>query len=146
MKFSPSTKRMLHRCFTQVHIWLFRWSGGRIGGRMRGVDMLLLTTRGRRSGRCITKPLLYLEDDGRYYIVASFGGSPRDPDWWLNLQANPEATIEVGREKLRVRASQTSEEEKARLWPRFVGVWPDYDNYQRRTTRVIPVVRLEAVG
>src|SRR3712207_7255553 len=104
----------------KLHASVFRATGGRIGGRMVGSPVLLLVTTGRKSGRRRTTVLLYLEDGGRYVIVASNGGTAKHPVWWLNLQANPEATVEVGGRKTRVRATEArrSEEHTSELQSR----------------------------
>jgi deazaflavin-dependent oxidoreductase (nitroreductase family) len=130
---------------TRVHASLFRATDGRVGGRMVGSPVLLLVTTGRKSGRRRTTPLLYLEDGDRYVIVASNGGAAKHPVWWLNLRANPEATVEVGGRKAHVRATEARGGEKARLWEGLVRMYPSYEDYQRRTDREIPVVLLEPV-
>jgi deazaflavin-dependent oxidoreductase (nitroreductase family) len=132
--------------FTRAHVLLYRLSGGRLGGTFRGAPVLLLSHVGRKSGRRRTNPLLYLWDGDDLVIVASKGGSARHPAWWVNLRASPTTTVEVGREKRTVTASQASPEEKARLWPRLVEMYPDYDKYQARTARDIPVVILRRAG
>jgi deazaflavin-dependent oxidoreductase (nitroreductase family) len=101
-----------------------------------------LTTTGRKSGKQRTTPLLYLEDAGRHVVIASVGGAPKHPAWYLNLLANPAATLDVGRRKLAVTASTASPEERARLWPLAVQMYPGYDAYRSKTTREIPVVIL----
>ena len=112
-------------------------------GRIRsGAPVLLLTTTGRKSGKQRTTPLLYLEDAGRYVVIASVGGAPKHPAWYLNLLANPSATIEVGRRKLEVSGSTAPPEERARLWPLAVQMYAGYDAYKAKTTREIPVVIL----
>lgn len=128
---------------TKLHTSLYRATGGRVGGRLLGCPVLLLVTTGRKTGRQRTTPLLYLEDGGRYTIVASNGGASRDPVWWLNLQASPDATVEIGARKLRVRAHEVAGGEKRRLWKRLVGMYASYEAYRRRTDREIPVVLLE---
>lgn len=130
---------------TKLHASLFRATNGRVGGRMVGSPVLLLVTTGRRSGLRRTTPLLYLEDENRQVIVASNGGAAKHPVWWLNLQANPEATVEVGGRKTRVRAIETQGEEKVRLWKKLVEMYPSYESYQRRTDREIPVALLEPI-
>jgi F420H(2)-dependent quinone reductase len=110
-----------------------------------GVDILLLDHVGRKSGKRRTSPLLYIADGDDLVIVASKGGSAKHPLWWLNLRANPETTVQVGGERRRVRAREATDAERERLWPRLTKVWPDYDRYQRRTERKIPVVILERV-
>jgi len=126
----------------KIHASVFRATGGRIGGRMVGSPVLLLVTTGRKSGLQRTTVLLYLEDGGRHVIVASNGGTKDHPVWWLNLKANPEATVEVVGRRVRVRAEEAGPEEKARLWPRLVEMYPGYESYQRTTDREIPVVVL----
>jgi F420H(2)-dependent quinone reductase len=129
----------------KIHASAFRATGGGIGGRMVGSPVLLLVTTGRKSGLQRTTVLLYLEDGGRHVIVASNGGTAKHPAWWLNLQADPEATIEVGARKTRVRATEARGEEKVRLWQRLVRMYPSYEDYQKRTDREIPVIILEPV-
>jgi len=131
------------KIMSRLNTWLYRLSGGRIGGRfLSGAPVLLLTTIGRKSGRPQTAPLLYLEDGERFIIVASKGGMSHHPLWFKNLQANPRVEVEVGRRKLSMMARHASDEEKAALWPRLVAMYADYADYQRRTERKIPVVIL----
>ena len=135
--------RRLLTALSRAHVAVYRTSGGRLGGRIRsGASVLLLTTTGRKSGKQRTTPLLYLEGGGRYVVIASVGGAPKHPAWYLNLLANPAATIEAGRRELAVSASTASAEERARLWPLAVQIYPGYDDYQAKTTREIPVVIL----
>ncbi len=108
-----------------------------------GAKVLLLTTVGRKSGKSRTIPLLYLAEDSHWAIVASNGGDDRHPAWWLNLKANPAATIQVRRTLKQVRAREASESEQSVLWPRFVKMHSGYQTYQQRTKRKIPVVILE---
>jgi F420H(2)-dependent quinone reductase len=131
------------RALTDSHVWLYRLTGGRIGDRVRGVDIVLLEHVGRKSGKRRTSPLLYIRDGENLVIVASKGGAAKHPAWWINLRANPETAVQVGGERRRVRAREAEGEERERLWKRVVEVWPDYENYQRRTERRIPVVVLE---
>ncbi len=130
------------RVATKLHTFVYRVTGGRLGGRMVGAPVLLLTTTGRKTGKQRTSPLLYLEDGENLVIVASNGGAPRHPTWWLNLRAVPEASVEIGNRKLRVRAEEASPEEKERLWTRLVAMYGPYESYRRRTDRDIPVVIL----
>ena len=125
-----------------VHTALYRRSGGRFGGRFRGAPCLLLTVTGRKTGQPRTAPLMYGRDGDDYIIVASKGGMDTSPAWWLNLRSNPVAEIEVGAERRRVTAEQVEGEERERLWRLMAQLYPPYDAYQRKTTRVIPVVRL----
>ncbi len=104
--------------------------------------MALLTTTGRRSGKQRTVPLLYLKDGNNVVLVASNGGAVKHPTWWLNLQANPDAEIQIKGVRQRVRAEQASAKEKQRLWPALVKMYPGYQRYQEITNRDIPVVIL----
>ncbi len=129
--------------FSRVHVFLYRASGGRIGGRFRKTaPVLLLTTTGRKTGKQRTTPLLYVEDGERYAVVASVGGAPTHPGWYLNLRANPAATIQLGRRTLPVTAETAGPEERARLWASATRMYPTYDAYQAKTSREIPVVVL----
>ncbi len=127
----------------KIHASLFRATDGRIGGRLVGSPVLLLVTTGRKTGLRRTTPLLYLQDGDRYVIVASNGGAAKHPVWWLNLQADPEASVEVGGRKVHVRATEAQGGEKARLWEELVRMYPSYEDYQKRTDREIPVALLE---
>lgn len=128
---------------SRLHVALFRASGGRVGGRLRkSLPVLLLTTTGRKSGKPRTTPLLYVEDDGTYVIVASVGGAPNDPAWYLNLGADPHATIQIGPQTIAVSARTATPEERTRLWALATGMYPGYDDYQARTSREIPLVVL----
>lgn len=130
------------KLISAIHNFIFRISGGRWGGRFVGADVLLLTVTGRKSGLPRTVPLLYMRDGEDFIIVASKGGDPKHPTWWLNLEASPDATVEIGSRKLRVTATRVSADEKAALWPRLVAMYRGYGDYQRNTDRDIPVVRL----
>ncbi|MEW2477082.1 nitroreductase family deazaflavin-dependent oxidoreductase [Micromonospora gifhornensis] len=110
-----------------------------------GVFTLLLTTRGRRSGKLRRTALIYGRDGEAYVIVASQGGDPRHPAWYLNLEADPTAQVQVGADRFTARARTATPEEKARLWPMMTDIWPAYDDYQAKTERDIPVVVLERV-
>lgn len=131
---------------TKLHTGLYRATRGRVGGKFMGVQMMFLDTTGRSSGRTRTTPLFCLRDGKDFVVVASNGGAPRDPDWWLNLQANPHATVEVDGRRYRVRAEKVSPEEKARLWPKLVEMYGSYEDYQKKTDREIPVIVLRPVG
>jgi F420H(2)-dependent quinone reductase len=136
-------QRLLARAFIAAHRSVYLATGGRIGGRLGSLRVLLLTTRGRRSGEPRTAPLVYFEDAGRTVVIASNGGQPRDPAWWSNLQAAPEASVQIGSVRVRVRARLASAEERARLWPRIKRENPAYSGYEKKTSRAIPVVILE---
>jgi deazaflavin-dependent oxidoreductase (nitroreductase family) len=133
----------LFKAFVRIHVPLYRATGGRLGGQFRkGVPVLLLIATGRKTGRQRTTPLLYVEDGGRYVVVASAGGAASHPAWYLNLGSNPDATIQVGRRRLAVRAETAGPEERTRLWAQLTQMWPQYDDYQAKTRREIPVVIL----
>lgn len=122
---------------------VFRATGGRLGAKfLGGAPVFLLVTTGRKSGQPRTSPLLYLRDGNDYVIVASKGGMSHHPMWFKNLEANPDAEVEIGTEKVKVHARRASDEEKARLWPKLIAMYPDYADYQARTERNIPVVVL----
>ena len=108
------------------------------------MPVLLLTTRGRRSGRRRTVPLTYLRDGDDLVLIASYGGSPRHPAWFLNLAADPEVEVRIGRGRRRMKARRATPDERARLWPKVVETYDGYAAYQRRTTREIPLVFLSA--
>lgn len=135
--------RPLARAFIAAHLALYRATRGRIGGRLGRLRILLLTTRGRKSGQPRTAPLVYFEDDARLVIVASNGGSPRDPFWWQNLRETPEASVQIDADVRNVRARLASDAERARLWPRILRENPAYAGYEKQTRRVIPLVLLE---
>jgi deazaflavin-dependent oxidoreductase (nitroreductase family) len=137
----PGTlKARLVNAFVTANAHAYRLSGGRLSNKVKGAPVLLLDHVGRKSGQARTAPLLYLRDDGDLVLVASRGGSDATPAWWLNLKAHPETTVQIGRERQSVRAREATAEEKARLWPRLVEMYPDYAIYQTRTERPIPVV------
>lgn len=131
------------KAFLALHRFVYRVTGGAIGGRMGRAPVLLLTTMGRKTGKPRTTPLLYLEDEGPLVVVASNGGADRHPAWYLNLQNNPVATVQIRRETKTVRARRASPEEKARLWSRLTSMYDGYEGYQRRTHRQIPLVILD---
>ena len=132
--------------FTNVQVSLYRLSGGRIAGMFKGVLVLLLTTTGRKTGKKRTKPLLYLMDNDQVVVIASHGGAPTHPIWWRNLQHNPHAEVQIKRTIMQVKAREATPEERERLWPKMVALYPDYENYQKRTTRTIPVVLLQRMN
>jgi deazaflavin-dependent oxidoreductase (nitroreductase family) len=128
--------------FGPEHVRVYRETAGERGYHWRGTTILLLTTRGRTSGEPRTMPLIHRTDGDRWAVVASKGGAPANPHWFENLQADPEATIQVRGEVIPVRARTADGEERARLWSLMAEVWPAYDDYQARTDREIPVVVL----
>ena len=133
---------VLLRLMSATHAFWYQMSGGIVGRSVSGAPVLLLTTTGRKSGRRRTTPLLYLRDSDNFVIVASNGGSDDHPAWFLNLRANPAADVLVDRAKTRVRAEVAGDEERARLWPLVVKMYSSYDEYQKGTSRTIPVIIL----
>lgn len=129
--------------FNQSIIEEFRANGGKVGGPFKGAPLLLLTTTGAKSGQQRLSPLAYTTDGERYVIIASKGGAPTNPDWYYNLLAHPVATIEVGGKKFQVRATVVEEPERSRLYAKVAAKMPNFAEYQRKTTRQIPVVVLE---
>jgi deazaflavin-dependent oxidoreductase (nitroreductase family) len=127
----------------QDHVRRYQASKGADGHIWNGIPTLLLTTTGRKSGKPYTTPLIYGKDGDRYLIVGSWGGSPRHPQWYLNLVAQPQVEIQVAAEKFKARTSTAAGEEKARLWKIMAAIYPNYDVFQTRTTRVIPLVVIE---
>jgi deazaflavin-dependent oxidoreductase (nitroreductase family) len=130
----------------KLNVVAYRLSGGRIGGSMQKLPLLLLEHVGRRSGQRRTTPLLYLQDGEDLVIVASRGGSDAMPAWWLNLQAEPRVTIEILGARREVIARQANPAERARLWPELVRGYSYYESYQERTSRQIPVGILSPAG
>jgi len=137
---------VLLRFMSATHSFWYQVSGGLIGRSIFGAPILLLTVTGRKSGRTHTTPLIYLQDGDSFVIVGSVGGSDKHPAWFLNLRANPDAEVLVGRTKTRVRAEVANEEQRARLWPQLVKLYSNYDEYQKKTSRQIPVVILRPVS
>lgn len=139
-------KDTLARGITALHTQIYRRTGGKVGAKVGPTTMGLLTTIGRRSGEPRTTPLNIMRDGDRWLLVASYGGDDRDPQWFKNLQAKPDATIQVGPETIPVRASVATPDEKKTLWPKVVAAYKGYENYQRKTDRDIPVVVLTRVS
>lgn len=135
--------RPLTKWMSQLNRWVYRLSGGRLGGKwLYGAPVMLLTTTGRKSGKPRTTPLLYLADGDNIVIVASMGGMSKHPLWYHNLMANPNCEIEIGRRSSSMRARRASDDEKVDYWPRLTAMYPDFDDYQARTERNIPVMIL----
>lgn len=141
--FRRDAVRPVTRLLTNLHSTLYRLTGGR--AQVRAHPTALLTVTGRRTGKPWSVPVVYITDGDRYVIAASYAGSDRDPTWWLNLQAHPEADFQVGRHPVRVTAQLASPEERGALWRRLVQMYPPFASYQRSTTREIPVIVLRPV-
>ena len=125
-----------------MHVPIYRATRGRIGHKTGPIYQLLLTTTGRKSGLSRTLPLTYMRDGKNYVIVASHGGHDKHPAWWLNLEANPKASIQVAHETMTVVASRATGPERDRLWPLLVEMNPQFGTYETITDRVLPVVVL----
>jgi deazaflavin-dependent oxidoreductase (nitroreductase family) len=142
-----ATRRLLVRSATKylggLHRVLYRMSGGRIGGRLWDLRVVLLTTTGRRTGKKRTVPLCSLRHGEDLVVIGSYGGLDQAPAWWLNLQANPHAELAVGRERRTVTARNAASDERTLLWTEVTARAPGYLEYERRTTREIPVVILQ---
>lgn len=131
------------RRWSLLHALAYRATGGMIGGRLVGNDMLLLTTTGRSTGDPHTVPLLYLRDGESLVVIASYGGRDRYPDWYLNLTEEGRVQVRTSRSKREMRARTAGPGERELWWPRIVDAYDGYSTYQSRTSREIPVVFLE---
>ncbi|MCW5893001.1 MAG: nitroreductase family deazaflavin-dependent oxidoreductase [bacterium] len=128
--------------FGDEHVRQYEATGGKVGHDWNGTSILILHTRGRRTGARHKNPLIYGRDGDAFVIVASKGGAPEHPGWYKNLLAHPEVEIQVRDQVIPVTARTATPAEKQRVWPTMTKEWPDYDGYQRRTARDIPVVLL----
>lgn len=131
------------RRLSRLHRRLYRLTGGHLGRRLVGNDMLLLTTTGRHSGRPHTVPLLFLREGRTLVVIASYGGRDRHPSWYLNLVADPEVEVQLLKQHITARARTADPQERAWWWPRVIDAYGDYAVYQTRTERLIPVVLIE---
>jgi F420H(2)-dependent quinone reductase len=133
--------RTLGPLFYKLHRWMYEASDGRVGARSSQGPMLLLTTVGRRTGQPRTNPLLFMRDDDSFVVVASNGGRAQPPAWYLNLQAEPKATVRDGRRRLDVVAEMPAADEREELWRRLHEFYAGWSHYQTLTDRDLPVVR-----
>jgi len=129
--------------FAADQVAKYEASGGKDGGTLNGKPVIILTHIGRTTGRVRKTPLMRVEKDGHYAVVASLGGAPRNPTWYYNLKAAPDVTLQDGANVYELTARQVTGQEKAKWWKVAVEAWPDYANYQDRTDRQIPVLVLE---
>jgi len=134
--FNERNQRIIHE---------FRASGGVVGGSYEGRTLLLLHTTGARSGKERINPVAYIREGENFVVVASKGGAPDNPDWYHNILAHPRLTVEVGPDIFEVDARETEEPERSRLYDRMVEIHPNFDEYRRKTERVIPVIMLKPV-
>jgi deazaflavin-dependent oxidoreductase (nitroreductase family) len=128
------------------HIRRYEETDGEVGHEWNGATCLVLTTTGRKTGQPRKFALIYGQDGDNYLVVASKGGAPTHPGWYLNVSANPDVTVQVRGERFAARARTATPDEKPRLWGIVTEVWPNYNVYTTRTTRDIPVVILEPVS
>jgi deazaflavin-dependent oxidoreductase (nitroreductase family) len=127
------------------HVALYRLTGGLLGGRMDGLEMLLLTTTGRKTGKARTVPLPYFRDGADYVLIASYGGNPRNPAWLDNIAANGDVTIQIGFRRAKARAVVADDAARDRIWREITALYPRYLAYQEKTPRRIPVVVVKGV-
>lgn len=130
------------KAMAKVHTTVLRMSGGRIGNQMGGNTILLLHHVGAKSGKRYATPLAYVEDGDAYAVIASGAGQPTHPGWYHNLQQNPNTTIEIQGKAIQVTAEVAPEEQRARIWAAVVAEFPQFAEYQQKTSRVIPLVLL----
>ena len=134
-----------YKSFNENLIEEFRANSGKVGGQFAGAPLLLLTTRGVKSGQPRIAPLAYTKDGDRLVIIASKGGAPTHPDWFHNIRANPEVTVELGTESFPARAAIQDGAERQRLFDQMAAQMPGFADYQKNTTRQLPVIVLERV-
>ena len=140
-EYEPSTQQ-----WVRDQVELYEGSGGTEGTTLRGMPVIVLTTKGAKSGKLRKSPLMRVEHDGAYAAVASLGGAPKHPVWYFNVKADPHVELQDGPVKQDMTAREVTGEEKAAWWERAVAAFPDYADYQRKTDRVIPVFVLEPVS
>lgn len=129
--------------YVAEQVRVYEATGGVEGGELQGAPCVILTSRGRKSGKLRKTPLIRVEHDGEYAVLASMGGAPKNPFWYHNLLGNPEVELQDGPTVHQLRARELSGEERATWWARSTDVWPAYDEYQDKTDRLIPVFVLE---
>lgn len=134
--------KYLFKLFMAVHVWIYRLSGGKLGGTMRGFKVLLLTTTGRKSGKTYTTPLGRFDHEDGYIIVASNAGQPTHPAWYYNLKSNPHVTVQVLDRVIPATAEVLSGEARMEAWRQVITTAPLYANYEKQTTREIPLILL----
>jgi deazaflavin-dependent oxidoreductase (nitroreductase family) len=137
-RLKPETIRLIGR----FHVWLWKLTSGKLGDAFGRLPFMMLTTRGRKTGRKRTTPVLYLQHGADLIVVASFGGNDKHPAWYLNLEHHPKAETMINGERRSLIAHRVSPEEKQLIWPRLVELYPNFTIYQQRTRRDIPLLRL----
>lgn len=142
---ASALSKMMKRVFkvaNGLHVALYRMSGGKFANKIANLPILLMTTFGRKSGKPYTNPVVYLKDGQDYLVTATSGGVDWHPGWYLNLKTRPEAKIEVGDTTFNVRATFAESEERTRLYEKFKTASSNFVKYEKRTSRVLPVIRL----
>lgn len=135
---------VLFQLFMKAHIKLFRATGGKLGGSLAGNKILLLTTTGNKSGQPRTVPLVYIEDEGKKYIIASAGGAPGNPAWFKNLSSRPEVTVELGPQAQKAQAVIVGSDERNTIFEKVKKKMPQFAGYEKKAApREIPVIRLD---
>jgi deazaflavin-dependent oxidoreductase (nitroreductase family) len=134
------------KLFIAGHVALYRSTGGKRGGTIKGLGVILLTTRGRKSGAERTVPVCPYREGDKIYVMASMGGQPQNPAWYFNVEANPQVEVQVGSDRFRARAKVLPPDERAVVWPKVTSAMPNFAEYQTKTSRVIPVVELVREG
>ena len=132
----------IFKLFTATHLFIYRLSGGRIGGVVQGLHVLILTTTGRKSGKPRTTPLGYFKHEGGYVITGSNSGSDHHPAWYYNLKSDPSAAIQIKNRHTPVRAEEVTGDSRHQLWKELIRISPAYADYQKRTSREIPLIIL----
>jgi F420H(2)-dependent quinone reductase len=132
----------MFKIFMAIQVWLYRRSKGKLGGKMGRTRVVLLSTTGRKSGQARTLPLGLFAWPGGYLVVASNAGRPKHPAWYLNLMSDPHATVQLLDQVIPVTAEVLTGEPRARAWQQVIATAPSYAAYEKRTTRVIPLVLL----
>ncbi|HKP64149.1 MAG TPA: nitroreductase family deazaflavin-dependent oxidoreductase [Polyangiales bacterium] len=133
---------LLARLFIKAHVLLYQLSGGKLGSTMRGHPVIILSTRGRKTGALRHVPVAPYVEGNDMYVIASLGGAPKNPGWYHNLKATPEVEVQLGGEHWKARAIDLPEPEREQVWQRVVAAMPGFGDYQKKTTRKIPVIRL----
>ena len=136
---------LIARLFVRAHAALYSLSNGKIATTMRGFPILVLTTRGTKTGKPRQVPIVPLVEGERFYVIASLGGAPNNPAWFNNLKANPDVEVQWYADKYKARANILSEPERTHVWERVVAAMPGFGDYQKKTSRVIPVIELVRV-
>jgi deazaflavin-dependent oxidoreductase (nitroreductase family) len=124
----------------RANTWIYRRTNGKFGGTVKNAPVALVTTIGRKTGEPRVSPLLYLREDDRVILVASRNGSDKNPLWYFNLKANPDVTVQIKDEVLRLRAQEATAAEREEYWPKLIAMYPAFEDYQSWTDRTIPIL------